>query len=269
MNSLVKRILSALVAAFIVLGSGWWGGHLGVFYLSGLMMFLGLKEYASIAYSRSERGFYYSFFILGGLYLSTLVYRPFFIEDSFAIVLIAFVCSVLLIGRNRVDNATLVRELWTGLLGFSYTLYLPGFVLAICLLDQGLFWFYHLLVMVFFGDIFAYFGGKNFGKTPLMPKVSPKKTLEGSAFGLLGSTLTGAGLLYFKFDHLSLIFSLGYPLLTGFVAQNGDLLASLIKRVANVKDSGNLMPGHGGVLDRLDGVYLSAPIVYLFARFGL
>jgi phosphatidate cytidylyltransferase len=112
-------------------------------------------------------------------------------------------------------------------------------------------------------DIAAYFGGKRFGKTPLAPKISPKKTLEGLGCGLLASIMVG--IVFSEFSGLknSIIFAMIIALLS----QGGDLLVSFFKRKAGIKDSGNILPGHGGVLDRIDG-HLSA-FITLFLLLGL
>jgi len=105
--------------------------------------------------------------------------------------------------------------------------------------------------------------GKKFGKNKLYPKISPKKSWEGAIAGVLGGIFVA--LLYgsvfeLNLSYVQLVFS---ALLVCVLAQCGDLLESLIKRAFQVKDSGKILPGHGGVLDRFDGVLLSAPVMYL------
>ncbi len=129
-----------------------------------------------------------------------------------------------------------------------------------------------LVVLAFLGawlpDTFAYFAGRFFGKHKLIPQVSPKKTIEGSVGAVLGAVITFAvyGLiLQFGFDYrvnylwLSLL-----SLACGVVSQFGDLSASVIKRECGKKDFGNLIPGHGGMLDRIDSLVFIAPLVYYF-----
>ena len=134
-------------------------------------------------------------------------------------------------------------------------------------LPNGFKWFTFHLLVVFCGDIFAYFGGILFGKTPLMPSLSPKKTVAGAVAGLVGSALVGAVFSFFVFPMIPLWFVAAFCCASAFTAQMGDLLISLIKRMAQVKDSGRFMPGHGGILDRADGIILSAPLFYSFALF--
>ena len=124
------------------------------------------------------------------------------------------------------------------------------------------------------GDTFAYFGGMAFGKTPLAPKISPKKTVEGAVFNLIGSTLMGLALYYAqviwapeKGMGLFSLLSLGF--ICGVAGQFGDLFASCLKRGADMKDFSETLPGHGGFLDRLDSVLLCAPVVLAFCILAL
>lgn len=126
-----------------------------------------------------------------------------------------------------------------------------------------------IIIIAAFNDIFAYFGGKNFGKHLLAPLISPKKTIEGSIFGLAGGLISG-----FTFRQLFLpTFLSGWRLLLLIAiitaaAQIGDLAESKLKRLCGIKDSSNLIPGHGGLLDRIDAYLFAIPVfvgmAYLF-----
>lgn len=123
------------------------------------------------------------------------------------------------------------------------------------------------ITLTWLGDTFAYFGGRRFGRRKLIPAVSPAKTVEGALSSVIGTVLAGAGYAHFIFGMW-----LGVPLdavagaLIGLVispvAQVGDLAESLLKREAGVKDSGALLPGHGGVLDRFDALFFTIPVMY-------
>ncbi len=125
------------------------------------------------------------------------------------------------------------------------------------------------LVMTWLGDSAAYFAGRRLGRRKLIPSVSPKKTVEGAVGGVLGSTL---GALAFAALFMGPESSVALPLLqaaglglaVGVVAPIGDLAESVMKREAGVKDSGALLPGHGGILDRFDGIYFTVPLTYAF-----
>lgn len=118
------------------------------------------------------------------------------------------------------------------------------------------------------GDAFAYFGGSLFGKHPLCPQISPKKTVEGSISALPGAMLVGLGLYFAQplwGGQVSLLSLLFMGLLCGIVGQFGDLFASTLKRAAGIKDFSDIIPGHGGLMDRLDSALLCAMGVLAYA----
>ncbi|MDI9475935.1 MAG: phosphatidate cytidylyltransferase [Natronincolaceae bacterium] len=115
-------------------------------------------------------------------------------------------------------------------------------------------------------DTLAYFSGYLFGRRELCPSISPKKTIEGAIGGTLGSMVVSLIFGYFFLrDHLFVVALIG--ILGSVVAQIGDLSASLIKRYIGIKDFGNIMPGHGGILDRFDSILFTAPIIYYILIF--
>lgn len=119
--------------------------------------------------------------------------------------------------------------------------------------------------MIWGNDIFAYFGGKSFGKQPLAPTISPKKTWEGFWFGFLGAAV---GLLatFYIARVFPVQFWQVFPVvfIVSTLGPAGDLLASRLKRLAGVKDSSALLPGHGGFFDRFDALILSSPFVFFY-----
>ena len=121
-------------------------------------------------------------------------------------------------------------------------------------------------IILWFNDVFAYIVGSLIGKTKLYEKISPKKTWEGTIGGTILSVLS-AYLLSTIFLSLNLTNWLVIGFLISIFATLGDLTESMFKRQANVKDSGNIMPGHGGILDRFDGLLLAAPAIYVYLTF--
>ena len=120
-----------------------------------------------------------------------------------------------------------------------------------------------LFAIIWSGDTAAYYGGRAFGRHRLAPKVSPKKTIEGAIAGLLGSIAAGVigGVWFLGEPWPELIWISAATAVTG---QLGDLAESVIKRSAGVKDSSSILPGHGGILDRLDSLFFAAPVFYWF-----
>ena len=122
-------------------------------------------------------------------------------------------------------------------------------------------------ILVWVNNSFAYLIGKKIGKRPLFESISPKKTWEGFLGGLVFTIIAAFIIYYYKADFL-LNFYLIYAILITVLATLGDLIQSKFKRHANVKDSGSLIPGHGGFFDRMDSVIFSAPWIYFFVKFN-
>jgi phosphatidate cytidylyltransferase len=169
---------------------------------------------------------------------------------------------------------------------FTYVALPLGFLVQLRELWAGAFLVLYLLLVVWAGDIFAYFAGRSVGRHLMSPRVSPKKTWEGAIASVVASVIVGVLLFnharrvsqFFLDLHLIQpkdgIFALQNPplvpvivlsIVVNIAAQLGDLMESLIKRGAGVKDSGALLPGHGGMLDRIDALLFAAPVVWAYA----
>ena len=122
-----------------------------------------------------------------------------------------------------------------------------------------------VLLPIYLNDTLAYVFGRLFGKTPLLPSVSPKKTLEGFIGGLIGAALVMLAILYFvgSFTTQNALAIAGVSVLASILATLGDLFESKLKRSIDIKDSGNILPGHGGILDRIDAMLFVAPVLYV------
>jgi len=128
--------------------------------------------------------------------------------------------------------------------------------------DYGPWLLLFALVITWAGDTGAYFAGRAFGQHLLAPHLSPKKTWEGSLAGLAASII--AGVLFRRWLHAPMAYLIGMAVVGNIAGQIGDLLESAYKRSAGVKDSGSLLPGHGGVLDRIDALILAIPVVWYY-----
>jgi phosphatidate cytidylyltransferase len=128
--------------------------------------------------------------------------------------------------------------------------------------SAGLQWTLLLLLVTWGGDTFALIAGRKIGKRPFAPKLSPKKTKEGALSGFLAGIGIAAVIQHFLFTDLPLEHAIAASILLGIFGQLGDLAESMIKRAAGVKDSSRLVPGHGGVLDRMDSLLFSFPVLY-------
>jgi phosphatidate cytidylyltransferase len=264
---LILRVISALLAAGILFSSGFFGGSWGLVIMCTVAVFLGIREYGRIAFPRF--GVPPMFRVLFGLtcliLYGALLYWPDQNAVIFAVTISLFLAFSLWLTRNLMSNEAILAAIGMGSLGLLYCVSLPVFAVNLLFLPKGPTWFAFLMMVVFFGDTFAFFGGRFFGRHKLMVQVSPNKTVEGAIAGLVGSSVAGILFVLWFFPDLPMTRVILFCVACGFVGQSGDLLMSLVKRVGEVKDSGSIMPGHGGILDRLDGIFLSAPLVYAFA----
>ncbi len=169
---------------------------------------------------------------------------------------------LILMQFKRRKNSGVIVDISTTLFGILYVSWFFSFLIKIRYLDAGLGFLAVLLLITKLGDIGAYLIGANFGKHPLIPRISPNKTVEG-AFGGLFFSIIGAlaSKSFLGFGYLQLIF-IGLGL--GVLGQLGDLSESLLKRDCEVKDSGNLFPGMGGILDEIDSLLFAAPVFYFY-----
>jgi phosphatidate cytidylyltransferase len=132
-------------------------------------------------------------------------------------------------------------------------------------------WVFLTLTLTWFGDTFAYFAGRALGRHKLYPAISPGKTVEGAVGGLLGSIVAVViAKAWYLADTLAWWDCLALAIPAGALGQVGDLCESMVKRACGVKDSGVIIPGHGGILDRIDALLFSTPVIYAYAalRFG-
>ena len=167
------------------------------------------------------------------------------------------------LGRNIRDIAVTVMSL----------IYIPtlfSFIKRVLMLENGRILIWYVILGAFASDTFAYFIGSRFGKNKLCPTISPKKTVEGSIGGICGVVisyviLTIVGNEYFDFN-MNIVYWILIAIVSSMVGQMGDLTESAIKRYCGIKDSGNIIPGHGGILDRFDSLIFVAPIVYIFIK---
>jgi len=133
-------------------------------------------------------------------------------------------------------------------------------------MQPGVAWIYCICAITWIQDTAAYFVGRRFGRHKLAPVLSPKKTWEGAVGGMVGSVLTGLVCVMLLGLPITLLQGALLGLVGGTVGPLGDLSESLIKRQVGLKDAGNLIPGHGGILDRADSLLFTAPILYYLIR---
>jgi phosphatidate cytidylyltransferase len=268
----VTRVLSALVLLPVVIGTIWFAPSEGTLILALVAAVLAFSEYRSISAALGAQvpgG-------IGGVAVALTAYSMWNAAWPVPIVLMAafIVTGAVAVSRGRpaasVLNdaaATMLAPIYLGLpLGALAWIREPRISgdsphawdprVAVLL----------LLVVIVVSDSAQYYTGRAFGRRPLAPTISPKKTVEGAVGGVVFGTLaTVAGGRYVFSSPVWILALLGAAIvMLGIV---GDLFESLLKRSAGLKDSSNLIPGHGGMLDRLDSWLFAAPVYYMFVRF--
>lgn len=265
-----KRAISAIILIPVIIFLVWWGGYpysASIILVTGLMLieFWGLSR--SIG-TKAGRIFTVACGIL--FCLSAVDFIGFKIPIELVLALTLLLPFSYQIFRDQVNAAFL--SVATTLLGAAYIGWTFGHHLILLrdisvpdISEAGRGLIFFLLATVWLGDTAAYLFGKQFGRHKLRPTISPGKTIEGTVAGLVFGTLGGLGVWsFFLQDILSFSHVLILGILLGIVGQLSDLSESVIKRSADVKDSGHLIPGHGGLLDRCDSLIFSAPVLYYY-----
>lgn len=258
------RVISAVVAISIIIALYTFLELIGLYIVCFLVTAVCGWEYLKMTLMKVTAPSYVHY----GFYISLLVIYGFFVllpekaMGVFCLVTIVFLTTLLSTAKKSIKLSRITLKQGLGVMGFIYCGIFPALATRLLQFDDQGTWLICLMAFVFTGDTFAYLTGKTFGKRKLFETVSPKKTLAGSFGGLFGSALAGIACSFIFFKGDSALAMALVATLTGLFAQIGDLFESLLKRVAKVKDSGNLMPGHGGILDRVDGIYFGAPVLF-------
>ncbi|HEY3352485.1 MAG TPA: phosphatidate cytidylyltransferase [Polyangia bacterium] len=272
MSNLTVRLLTAGVAAPVLIGLVYWPHPLPLWGLVFAATAVGLWEWATITLGGRPLGERLAGIALG-LGLAAAVYFGGQAAQLFTLAGITIAGFTFFLFRYG-DLPTAGARFGTTLAGALYVGVLLTFLALLKRRPDGVHgeWLLLTLTLTWFGDTGAYFAGRAFGRHKLYRAISPGKTVEGAVGGLLGSILA---LVIAKVWYLSGTLAwwdcvaLAVP--AGALGQIGDLCESMIKRAYGVKDSGFIIPGHGGILDRVDALLFSAPFVYAYAalRFGL
>lgn len=270
-SSLARRLLSAVVFLPVVLGVTWIGGWAYLVFLE-LLVVLGLVEFFRMARHKGAEPHGRSG-VAAGMALAGLMTLGYTAASGLAVTV--FFLLVLVLELRRGHPAGSVANLGATVLGVFYVGWLGGHLGLLRglpaqagLADSlGAFVVYFTLLVTWAGDTGAYFVGRAFGRRPLFPAVSPKKTVEGTVGGVFASILAGIGGGYWLLPELDLRDSILLGAVGGIVGPIGDLVESLLKRDFGVKDAGEVIPGHGGVLDRFDSLFFVAPVVYYYLKY--
>lgn len=257
---LVKRTISSVALIALAVASVFIEALFGV--VVTLFIILGLYEFFTMVENKGINIYKY-FGITMGAIIPLSIFFKFEPTRTWELLFIVLaLLSLIMMQLKRRESVGTVVGISVTIFGILYISWFFSFLLKIRQLCGGI-WFLGLVLMVTkLNDIGAYLVGSRFGKTPLLPRISPKKSVEGSVggmvFGIL-SALAFKSVLPFSYSHLIFIGAV-----LGILGQIGDLSESLMKRDCQVKDSANIIPGIGGILDLIDSLLFTAPVFYFY-----
>lgn len=262
-SNIVQRVVTGLILAPIVLAAVYLGG-LAFTILALLMAGLGISEFYILAQNRASQG-------------STLIGIPTMIALALAFQTGNFILLLAILGigavvtfvletlRHSTDLRRTLFQVGMTVFGVLYVGFPAAALITLRALPNGIVWILLVFCVTWGTDSFAYIGGRLWGKTPLAPTISPKKTLEGAIVGVIGGIIPS--LILLSAANLITLGTTTFVFIAPFVAIVGDLFESWLKRFFEVKDSHitglNLLPGHGGILDRTDALLLVSMFAYV------
>jgi len=265
MSPHIKRWISAIIAIPILFAIIFYGSEV-VFTVFIVLVILG----AVLEYNRMVFNGGLTWEKWEGLLVALLIPLAVFSGD-FRIVLAVIslsMLSVFFIFLLRINSKSFDLVPVTKLVfGFMYIPLMLSHFILLRLSENGIIWIFFILVLAFSGDIAAYYVGKTIGKRKLSSLISPGKTVEGTIGLFIGSVIGCALFRYYFYPTLPIVHVVTLGIIGGILGQLGDLCESAIKRSSGVKDSGSLILGHGGLLDRLDCLIFIVPFVYYYQLF--
>lgn len=257
---LARRILTAIPLIVVIIAAIF----LEWFFYLMMVIFtaLGLYEFFTMLEFKGIKVYKY-FGIAMGILIPLSIMLKFEPTKKWELAFIILTLLFLIVMQfKRRQNSGVIVDISTTIFGIIYVSWFFSFLIKIRSLEGGIGYFTSLLIITKLGDVGSYLIGSRFGRIPLIPRISPNKSIEGAIGGLLFSLLgafASRPLLNFSYTHL-----IALGIFLGFLGQLGDLSESLIKRDCKVKDSGNLLPGMGGVLDVIDSLLFTAPAFYFY-----
>ncbi|MDY0082137.1 MAG: phosphatidate cytidylyltransferase [Ignavibacteriaceae bacterium] len=269
LNNTATRIVVSVIAIPALLLMAYFGK---VYFLSFVLIVAGISFYEFAVMAKKKNA---NVNVYPGLITIIILILNQYINyfSQYYFLIIAFLILLIIELFRNYDSAIL--NLGSTLLGIFYFGLFGSSLLGIREFYPDSTGFYinggYLIISVFASiwicDSAAFFGGTALGKHKLFPRVSPKKSWEGAVFGFVFAILTMIAAKYLVLDFLTLKDVIIIGFIIGTFGQTGDLVESLMKRDAAVKDSSNLIPGHGGIFDRFDSLLFSSPIIYLYLTY--
>ena len=225
-----------------------------------------LYEFLRLSTPESERKYIASLIILGLFpMLSSSLWGTWVLPGILFLALLLLVILTVAVYPTLENGLFFIARNWFGIF---YIGFCSAHLILLRAFPRGIYWLLVLTAITVFSDTGAYYVGRLFGKEKLYPALSPGKTRAGAVGGVVGGMLGGLLVAAFAFENVNLIAIGLLSAILSIIGMVGDLIESLIKRVAGVKDSGRILPGHGGLLDRCDSLLLTAPLLYYVLYWG-
>jgi len=262
----MARVLSAIVFLPILFAALWLGAPVWFVAIAGLGILLGLYEYYALAKQGGQiQGMIAAVAILAAFYFGR---HELIAAVIAALVVIEFLVQLFGNAGNE-DFSHVVPSAAVKTFGVLYVAVLGGYIVALAVIESPIPKLPAKLLTLFFiivfaGDTGAYYTGRTLGRRKLAPRVSPGKTVEGLIGGLAGNVIAALVAHFTFFPELKIEHAIPLAVVMGLLGVAGDLCESMLKRGAKAKDAGKLIPGHGGLLDRLDSMLFNAPLLYYF-----
>lgn len=268
----VKRWITGLILAPTILWILLKGSILLLAVLISIIAVFSMREYLRIIFGNDDGPISYTIKVISYTVSMTLIFAASLgsWEVLFLIMAMNLMALVIFVLARFASNHAIFDIIAKQVLGIVYIPVSLALLIFIKELDGGTLWVIWLLIIIFVNDTGALYAGTFFGKKKLSPSISPNKTVEGSIGGALSGVLAGFVfcLIFFNDWSLALMTIPGALMLTA-AGQIGDLFESAMKRASKIKDSGSILPGHGGMLDRIDGLLLAIPVLYVYLVFIL
>ncbi len=269
LGNTTTRIIVSIIAIPLIIGASLLGGIPFLIFTLGIAL-ISFWEFSEMVKKKEA----YPNFILGAFVISLIILNVYFkfIELYVLVLCAAIIILITELFRNKVSatiniGVTLLGIFYLGLFSSSILLIREIFSQSELIYSEGGYLIISIMIAIWICDSAAFFIGSAIGKHKLFPRVSPNKSWEGAIAGFVFAVISMIASKALFLDVLTLTDAIIIGTIVGSIGQIGDLVESLVKRDAGVKDSSSIIPGHGGIFDRFDSLLFTAPAVYIYLHF--
>lgn len=259
----MKRVVTAFIGIPFLVGIIYFAPSWGFTMLLLFAALVSLNEFYAMSRPKAAKKILFLNYLLTALLFFSLLAKGTFFVSIFPLFVVFPLASFIFTYPRHCPKW---GDIGGVIMGPFYICLPLAFLAMIARLPQGQLWVIFGIAVTFAGDACSFYSGRLFGKHKLT-QLSPGKTWEGTLGGLTASAVSAGILGYLFFPSLSVIAIMLLGIAMGISGQVGDLAESMLKRISNVKDSGKILPGHGGLLDRIDSLLFAIPVLYLYLKY--